>query len=320
MDRRELLRRISSFPIVSSGLAEELLAGDYRSVFKGQGVEFVEARHYQAGDDARLIDWNVSARFGEPYVKMFREERELTVFIGLDISPSMHSGTAGPLGPYEQACLALALVAFSAEEAGQRVGALFFDQGIDRVFPPRKGRRHVMSILGGAIAVSPSPRAEARGSDLAAALAGTGRLLKRRSLVVVVSDFYAAGWEEPLGDLARKHDLVALRISSPLDAEFPPLGLFPLEDPETGLRLHAPSRSPAFLSAWSRWHEDRGIWLETVCRRSGAACLSLSTAGDAVTVLKRFFGGRGESRRAGGRRPLPAPAPNPGPEAGGRRR
>jgi uncharacterized protein (DUF58 family) len=303
MDRRELLRRISSFPIVSSGLAEELLAGDYRSVFKGQGIEFDEARHYQAGDDARLIDWNVSARFGEPYVKMFREERELTVFILLDVSPSMHSGTTGPLNPYEQACLTLALVAFSAEEAGQRVGAVFFDQGIDRVFPPRKGRRHVMGILDSAIGVSTGCRAAARGSDLATALAGAGRLLKRRSLVTVISDFYAAGWEDPLGDLARKHDLVAIGINSPLDTEFPPMGLVPLEDPETGLKLHVSSSSPVFLSAWSRWHEDRGKWLETVCRRSGAACLPLSTAEDAVSALKRFFGGRGESRGAGGRRP-----------------
>ncbi|MDR0998745.1 MAG: DUF58 domain-containing protein [Treponema sp.] len=316
MDRRELLRRISSFPIVSSGLAEELLTGDYRSVFKGQGIEFDEARHYQAGDDARLIDWNVSARFGEPYVKMFREERELTVFIALDISPSMHSGTGGPLGPYEQACLALALIAFSAQDAGQRVGALFFDRGIDRVFPPGKGRRHVMGILGSAIAVSAGCRAEARGSDLAGALAGTGRLLKRRSLVAVISDFYAAGWEDSLEDLARRHDLVALRITSPLDTKFPAMGFVPLEDPETGLKFHAPSGSPAFLSAWSRWHEDRGKWLETVCRRSGAACLPLSTGEDAATVLKRFFGGRGESRKASVRRP----GASPGPEAGGRTR
>ncbi|MDR0450503.1 MAG: DUF58 domain-containing protein [Treponema sp.] len=318
MDRRELLRRISSFPIVSSGLAEELLAGDYRSVFKGQGIEFDEARHYQAGDDARLIDWNVSARFGEPYVKMFREERELTVFILLDVSPSMHAGTAGPLSPYEQAALVLALVAFSAEEAGQRVGALFFDQGIGRIFPPRKGRRHVMGILGSAIAVTAGFRAEARGSDLAAALAGAGRLLKRRSLLVVISDFYAAGWEDPLGDLARKHDLVAVGISSPLDTEFPPIGLVPLEDPETGLRLHASSKSPAFLSAWSRWHEDRGKRLETVCRRSGAACLPLSAGEDAVTALKRFFGGRGESRRVPGRRSGPLPVRPPGSGGGTR--
>jgi uncharacterized protein (DUF58 family) len=307
MDSRELLRRITSFPIVSSGLTEELLAGDYRSVFKGQGIEFDEARHYQAGDDARLIDWNVSARFGEPYVKMFREERELTVFIILDISPSMHSGAApdaaDPLTRYEQACLAAALVAFSASEAGQRVGALFFDRDISRVFPPRKGRRHVMGMLGSAIAVPAAFRSGAQGSNLAAAMTGVGRLLKRRSLVVAVSDFYAAGWEEALGDLARKHDLVAVGLSSPLDTGFPPMGLVPLEDPETGLKLHAFSNSRTFLSDWSRWHEDRAKWLETVCRRSGAACLPLSTTDDAASALKRFFGGRGDTGRGAGRRP-----------------
>ncbi|GHV36188.1 hypothetical protein AGMMS49546_01030 [Spirochaetia bacterium] len=327
MDRRELLRKITSFPITASGLAEDLLSGDYRSVFKGQGIEFDEARHYEIGDDVRSIDWNASARFGVPYVKMYREERELTVFIILDTSASMHTGgqvpekakaAAGllnrrsmgrtmnimvPMNRFEQGSFAAALVAFSAEEAGQRVGALFFDREITRIFPPKKGRRHILGILGAAVGI----RSGGRGSDLGTALAGAGRLLKRRSLVVVISDFFSAaipaagaGWEEEIGDLARKHDVIALNITDPLDTDFPDAGFIPMEDPETGIKFHAASGFPSFRSHWSRWHEDRARHWDEVCRRAGAARLSLSIAADAPAVLVRFFKGRNGPGRSSG--------------------
>ncbi|GHT68191.1 hypothetical protein FACS1894110_15180 [Spirochaetia bacterium] len=298
MDRRELLRKITSFPITASGLAEDLLAGDYRSVFKGQGIEFDEARHYEIGDDVRSIDWNASARFGTPYVKMYREERELTVFIILDASASMHTGGSmnrAICNRFEQGSFAAALVAFSAEEAGQRVGALFFDREITRIFPPKKGRRHILGILGTAVGL----RTGGRGSALGTALAGAGRLLKRRSLVVVISDFFSdaahqagAGWEDELGVLARKHDVIAVNITDPLDTDFPDAGFIPVEDPETGIKFHAASGFPSFRSAWSRWHEDRAKYWEEVCRRAGAAPLFLSVADDAPAVLVRFFRGR----------------------------
>ena len=136
MDRHELLKRITTFPLLAGSLAADLLSGDYRSIFKGQGIEFDEVRHYEAGDDVRSIDWNVSARFGTPYVKMFREEREMTVCIIMDNSLSMHTGTV--LTRYEQGLLAAALIAFSAERAGQRLGAVFFDKELGRIIPPRK--------------------------------------------------------------------------------------------------------------------------------------------------------------------------------------
>ncbi|GHV11820.1 hypothetical protein FACS189491_03740 [Spirochaetia bacterium] len=296
MDRRELLRKITSFPITASGLAEDLLSGDYRSVFKGQGIEFDEARHYEIGDDVRSIDWNASARFGVPYVKMYREERELTVFIILDTSASMTSGgtqtAPGAINRFEQGSFAAALVAFSAEEAGQRVGALFFDREITRIFPPKKGRRHILGILGNAAAI----QAGDRGSALGTALAGAGRFLKRRSLVVVISDFFAdavgPNWEDEMGALARKHDVIAVNIIDPLDTDFPDAGFIPIEDPETGIKFHAASGFPSFRSEWSRWHEDRAKHWDGVCRRAGAARLSLSTADDAPAVLVRFFKGR----------------------------
>jgi uncharacterized protein (DUF58 family) len=310
VDRHELLRRITTFPLIASGLAEDLLSGSFRSVFKGQGIEFDEVRHYETGDDVRSIDWNVSARFGTPYVKMYREERELTVCLVLDRSASMYSGgTASPGGDgfinrSDQAVLAAALVAFSAERAGQRVGAVFFDRDITRVLRPRRGRAHIMTLISGALQERSGRAGKTgeRGSSLGAALAGTGRLLKRRSLVVLISDFLCVNWEQELGDLCGKHDVIAIGISDPLDMALPDLGLISMEDPETGLKLHLPTGFPSLRSAWAEWHRDRAALWTAICRRCGAACLELSTAEDAPAALTRFFGGRGrhrEYRRAG---------------------
>jgi uncharacterized protein (DUF58 family) len=281
------LSKITVLPLIAHGLAEDLLAGNFPSVFKGQGIEADEVRHYQWGDEIRSIDWNVSARFGTPYIKMYREERDLTVFLVLDGSASMKNPPEA-LTPYDRGVLAAALIAFSAERAGQRVGAAFFDREITRVFPPRKGKAQVMTILTGAL----RDRAGGRGSSLGAALLGTRRLLKRRSLVVVISDFLALNWAEELGALCRKHDVIALRLGSPRDEEMPDLGLITLEDPETGLVLHGAAGFASFRSAWAEWHRERARFWRAVCRRSGAAFLDLSGADDVPAALIRFFGER----------------------------
>jgi uncharacterized protein (DUF58 family) len=285
MDRHELLTKITTFPILVSSLAEDLLSGDYRSVFKGQGIEFDEVRHYEAGDDVRSIDWNVSARFGTPYIKMFREEREMTVCVILDNSASMHTPGGGELSRYEQGVLAAALIAFSADWAGPRVSAVFFDREISRIFPPRKGRAHTMALISAALENTPRNR----GSGLGAALTGAGRLLKRRSLLVVVSDFLCLKWEHEMGDIARKHDVIAIRITSPLDREIPGGGLITLEDPETMHRLRVSASFSGFRSAWADWHKERRQLWEAICRRSGAAHLELSTGDDAPAALMGFF-------------------------------
>jgi uncharacterized protein (DUF58 family) len=290
MDRHELLAKITTLPLTARGLAEDLLSGDFRSVFKGQGMEFDEVRRYETGDDVRSIDWNVSARFGTPYVKMYREEREMTVCLIMDNSASMH-GAAGPLSRWEQGVIASALIAFSAERAGQRVSAVFFDREISAIFPPRKGRPHAMAMISAALEARPGKR----GSGLGNALIGAGRFLKRRSLVVIVSDFLCVGWEQEIGDMAGRHDVIALGITSPLDREIPAGGLLTLEDRETGLRLRAPSSFPSFRRAWASWHEERRRLWEAICRRSGAAWLELSTAEDAPAALLRYFRGRRQS-------------------------
>jgi len=292
VDRHELLNRISTFPLVARGLAEELLSGDYRAVFKGQGMEFDEVRRYERGDDVRSIDWNVSARFGTPYVKMYREEREMTVCIILDNSSSMHTAggsesSGSDVNRYEQAVLAAALIAFSAEQAGQRISMIFFDSEIGKIIPPRKGRSHTMALISAALEGRPLKK----GSGLGKALTGAERLLKRRSLVIIISDFLCINWEQEIGDLSRRHDVISIKISGPLDKEMPHSGLLTLEDPETGYKLIASSSFASFRSAWASWHEEKVSLWEAICRRSGAAYLELSTADDAPSVLMRFFKG-----------------------------
>ena len=282
MDRQELFSKISTFPLVARGLAEDLLSGDYRAVFKGQGMEFDEVRHYERGDDVRSIDWNVSARFGTPYVKMYREEREMNVCVILDNSASMHT-----VSRYEQALLAAALLAFSAEQAGQRLSMILFDREISKIIPPRKGRSHTMTLITAALEARP----QEKGSGLGKALAGAERLLKRRSLVVIISDFLCIDWEQEIGALSRRHDVISVKISSPLDREMPKSGLLLLEDPETEIKLTASASFSSFRSAWASWHEDRKQLWEAICRRCGTACLELSTTDDAATMLRRFFRG-----------------------------
>ena len=313
MNTHELLGKITRLPIVADGLAEDILSGNFRSVFKGQGMEFDEARHYQWGDDARSIDWNASARLGTPFVKMFREERELTILLLLDTSASMHGGMANLWGnvqsekgeeqspsPFEQALIAAALIAFSAERSGQRVGAFLFDREINRVFPPRKGRRNILAFVSGALqchrpamairqqAMSPNDYT----SNLRSAIAGAGRLLKRRSMVALISDFHSAGWEQELGGLCSRHDVIAIRISDPMDENLPDLGLITMRDPETGLQVAAPTGSASFRGAWSQWHKERAELWQNHCRRAGAAHLDLPVNADPATTLTRFFGGR----------------------------
>jgi uncharacterized protein (DUF58 family) len=306
METSELLRNITNLPIISSGLAEEMLAGNFRSVFKGQGMEFDEARHYEPGDDIRSIDWNASARFGTPFVKMYREERELTILILMDVSPSMHSGSAvrvnsvhengvrenEDLSPYEQGLISAALIAFSAEHTDQQLGAFFFDNNIEKVFPPHKGRRHIMALIMAALRYQNKiqPRKDKHGSNIAAALAGAARLLKRRSLVVVISDFFSVNWEIEMANLCRKHDVIALRVVDPPD--LPWKGLITIEDPETGVHLEAPAGMDSFKDSWLQWHKERsGLW-ENLCRRAGASFLELTTKMDAPSALLKFFGSR----------------------------
>ncbi|MDR2842268.1 MAG: DUF58 domain-containing protein [Spirochaetaceae bacterium] len=292
MERGELLRKITTFPIIAASLAEDLLSGDFRSVFRGEGIEFEEVRCYEQGDDIRAIDRNVSARFGKPYVKIYREERELTVYVVLDCSASMFAGGAADsktvMTRFDQAVLTAALLGFSADKAGQRFGAVFFDSQVRRIFRPGKGRNRTMAIISTALQTKP----EAKGSGLGAAIAGAGRILKRRSLVVIISDFLCNDWETELSRISQKHDFIAIRITDPLDTLMPNVGLVNLEDPETGKKIIAGTSFSSFRSTWEDFgNEQKNLW-SGLCRKHGCAQVELSTSQDAIPVLRSFFQGR----------------------------
>lgn len=312
MDTQTLLRKITALPVIAADLAEDLLAGDFRSIFKGQGMEFDEARHYQPGDDVRFIDWNANARFGIPYVKIYREERELTVLILLDVSASMQRGSfarrsdsGGGAGggdtetpsPYEQGLISAALIALSAERTGQKTGAFFFDSDIQRSFPPRKGSRHIMSIVSAGLqyanyATGGGEGGYGRSSNINAALNAAARMLKRRGLIVLISDFFSMNWEQQLGGLNSRHDVIAIRISDYMEKNLPDIGLISMEDPETGMLIEAATNRLSFREEWADWHRQRSELWAAQCRRYGIAHLELQTQADAGAALLRFFGSR----------------------------
>jgi len=224
---RELLAEIRRIEIVTRRLVNQQMAGQYQSVFKGRGMSFDEVRQYMAGDDPRTIDWNVTARTGEPYVKTYVEERELTVLIMVDMSGSMAFGTVRDEKRVVAARLA-AMMAFSAIKNGDRVGLVAFTDTVERYVPPQKGRKHVMRIIDEILRFDPV----GSGTDLGEALQFVGRVQRRKAVVFLISDFLDTGYERPLHVAARRHDLIPLTVVDPAEEHLPELGLLFLEDAE----------------------------------------------------------------------------------------
>lgn len=284
MTPREVLRRVRRIEIRTRRLVEESLAGSYHSVFKGRGMEFAEVREYEPGDDVRSIDWNVSARMGHPFVKKFTEERELTVMLVVDGSGSQRFGTA------ESTKLGLAaeisaLLAFSAIRNGDRVGLLLFTDRVERFVPPRKGREHGLRVIREVLAFEP----EGRGTDLGRALTVLQRVVPKRAVVFVVSDFQDDAFERPLRVAARKHDVVAIRTSDPRERELPPSGLVAAFDPETGAAVLVDAGSPRVRSAYAHRALALRLRATEVLDRAGVDLLELDTAEPFDRALLRFF-------------------------------
>jgi uncharacterized protein (DUF58 family) len=227
----EVLKQVKQIELRTRRLVGSLFAGEYRSVFRGQGIEFAEVREYQHGDDFRAIDWNVSARMGHPYVKLFDEERELTLLLVVDRSGSVEFGK--PVKKAERSVEIAAVLALAAARTNDRVGALVFSDDIDHVVPAAKGRRHALRVIRDLLAFEPVNR----GTNLARALAYAAKLLRHRGIVVVLSDFRATGWEEQMRRLARKHEVVAISVDDPREQELPDAGWIELEDAEDGKRM-----------------------------------------------------------------------------------
>jgi len=226
---KETLKKIRRIQITTSRMVTDVFAGHYHSVFKGQGMEFEEVREYQPGDDIRSIDWNVTARTGHPFVKKFREERELTIMLLLDMSASSYFGTVNKLKSQVAAELC-SVLAMSAIKNNDKVGLIAFTDKIEKFVPPRKGLSHVMRIIREAIFFKP----EGRGTDIPAALEYLNRTTSRRTVTFFISDFFAEDYKRPLAVANKRHDIIAVSVTDPREIDMPDIGIVNLEDAETG--------------------------------------------------------------------------------------
>jgi uncharacterized protein (DUF58 family) len=286
-----ILKQVKRIELRTRGLVTSLLAGEYRSVFRGLGMEFAEVRAYQYGDDYRAIDWNVSARLSHPYVKTFTEERELTVLLIVDQSGSARFGvprTKADVGAEVAAVLALA-----AARQNDRVGALLFSDRVERVVPPAKGRRHALRVIRDMLAFAPV----GKGTDLAGALTYASRLLRHRSIVVLLSDLQATGWERPLRRLAARHEVIAVTVDDPRERELPDAGWIELKDQESGRRILIDSGDPEVRGRMRIAAERRRAERAQALRAAGVDQLVLATDQDYAPPLHRAFARRARGRR-----------------------
>lgn len=289
----ELMREVRRLQVRTRRRVEGLFAGRYHSAFKGRGIEFSEVREYEAGDDVRAIDWNVTARTGRPFIKRFVEERELTVVLAVDVSASEAFGSSGR--PKRRlAAEASAVIALAAARNNDRVGLLLFSDRTELYVPPRKGRTHLLRLLRELLSFEPA----GRGTDLSGAADFLGGVLTRRALVFVVSDFLAAGWETRMRVLRRRHEVIALALSDPRERALPRAGLVEVVDPETGVRTVVDCASRASRRRFEdAWHRSQASLTATL-DRARVGRIALSTDQPFVPALIAYFTARERRRPA----------------------
>ena len=280
----EILRQVKLLELRTRGLVNSLFTGEYRSVFKGQGMEFSEVREYQPGDEVRSIDWNVTARMRKPYVKRYIEERELTVMLVVDLSGSERFGTRKRFKS-ELASELAAVLAMSAIRNNDRVGAVLFTDRIEHVVPPRKGRRHALRLMRDLLAFEPV----GTGTDIAAAVDYAGKMLVHKSIIFLVSDFQEEELEQPLKLLAQRHDVVAVTVDDPSEQELPDLGLARFVDPETGETLDVDTSDPEVRARFAEAVTQEITTRRRLLRRLAIDEIPLHTDGGVVDPLIKFF-------------------------------
>jgi uncharacterized protein (DUF58 family) len=280
----EILRQVKLLELRTRGLVNSLFTGEYRSVFKGQGMEFSEVREYQPGDEVRSIDWNVTARMRKPYVKRYIEERELTVMLVVDLSGSERFGTRKRFKS-ELASELAAVLAMSAIRNNDRVGAVLFTDRIEHVVPPRKGRRHALRLMRDLLAFEPT----GTGTDIAAAIDYAGKMLVHKAIIFLVSDFQEEELEQPLKLLAQRHDVVAVTVDDPSEHELPDLGLARFVDPETGETLDVDTSDPDVRARFAEAVTEEITARKRLLRRLAIDEIPLHTDGGVVDPLIKFF-------------------------------
>ena len=288
---RELFRKIRHIEIRTKGLVENVFGGEYHSAFRGRGIEFSEVRPYQIGDDVRSIDWNVSARMGEPYIKLFEEEREQTLLLMVDVSGSGEFGSGG-LAKRDVAAELCAVLGFSAIRNNDKVGLLLFSDTIERYVPPKKGRRHVLRIVRDLYVHLPV----SKGTNVKSALDHAHRMLNRRSIVILVSDFLDSEYELALRTLSQKHDVVAIRLLDPREESLPNVGLLSLTDAESGRPVLVDTFSKAARKAFSARAADREAAVKLALKQARVDTVTVRTDGDYIEPLVAFFKRRNRTR------------------------
>lgn len=284
METNELLKRVRKIEIKTRGLSSHIFAGEYHSAFKGRGMAFSEVREYQYGDDFRSVDWNVTARFNHPYVKVFEEERELTVMLLIDVSGSGEFGTRIRMKNSLITEVA-AVLAFSAIQNNDKVGVILFSDRIEKFIPPKKGRQHILKIIRELINFSPSSRL----TSLSVPLRFLVNAIKKRSIAFVISDFINDGFEDALRIANRKHDLVALWVSDQAETELPPVGLVNVQDSETGQLACIDTGSSRVRNAFSEAFRRRMEAMEDSLSRMGVDYTRLLTHKDYIKPLMLLF-------------------------------
>ena len=283
-DPKEILKKIRRLELRTRRLVNSIFAGQYHSVFKGRGMNFEEVREYAPGDEIRSIDWNVTARMNAPYIKKFTEEREMTVMLLLDVSASGVFGSI-ELSKRELAAEVASILAFSAINNNDKVGLLLFTDDVELFIPPKKGRLHTLRLIREMLYFEP----KGRGTNLAGALEYMNRVISRRAVVFMISDFMAPDFTKALTVTSKRHDLVAMPVTDPGESQLPDVGIVTLEDAETGAQIDVNTSNRAVRRALFDLNEERMRALERLLRSRRVDIVQLSTAEDYLLPLRAFF-------------------------------
>ncbi len=284
METSELLKKVRKIEIKTRGLSKNIFAGEYHSAFKGRGMTFAEVREYQYGDDIRSIDWNVTARFGHPYIKVFEEERELTVVLMIDVSGSREFGTVTQMKKDIFTEVA-ATLAFSTIQNNDKIGVIFFSDKIEKFIPPKKGKKHVLFIIRELLDFQP----ESTKTDIAGALRYFTNAIKKSSTAFIISDFIDTNFERDLTIANRKHDVVALQVYDVRETELPNVGLIKLKDAETGQRIWVDTSDKRLRTTYKHAWGESQLTLQKAFTKSGVDSVSMSTSEDYVRALMKLF-------------------------------
>ncbi len=288
METSDLLKKVRQIEIKTRGLSRNIFAGEYHSAFKGRGMTFSEVREYQYGDDIRNIDWNVTARYNHPYVKMFEEERELTVMLMIDVSGSRDFGTQSKLKK-ELITEIAAVLAFSAIQNNDKIGVIFFSDTIEKFIPPKKGKKHILHIIRELIDFEP----EHKNTNIGNALRYLTNAIKKRCTTFVISDFIDDDFDNALMIANKKHDVVALKIYDKREQEIPNIGLVRIKDAETGMYSWVDTSSKSVRKNYANWWHNQHQKAQEIFRKSGVDVAEIATDQDYVRSLIALFKRRG---------------------------